>query len=104
MSKFNEKKMEQLVRVARDLIKTGKSYDRTIMAMLEPALTPSKKNALRNKMETAAEYIEDQLHELHCVCVELELADPQQWRYGEKKITSANGWAQLLKVRRHPQV
>jgi hypothetical protein len=44
------------------------------------------------------------MHELHCLSVEVGVAEKEEERYGEKVVTSSNGWSTLKKQRREPQL
>jgi len=91
--KVDTNKLDALIKCAKYLKKLEVSYQRnsSVAAIMDGDTSMKKRNAAFNKMETDAEAIEDQLHELHCLAVELGVADRDDSRYGETIVAGGRG-------------
>ena len=96
-------KMKEIVTVAKNIISSRKKVEKLDSVYLDKQSSQKRIEASRNKAETEMEYIEDMMHELHCLAVEIGIAEKDPDRYGEFQITSSNGWATLKKNRREPK-
>lgn len=102
--KINVNKMEEIIKVAKKVISSRKKIDKIDAIYLDRQNSQNRQNNARNKAQTEWEYIEDMMHELHCLNVEIGIAEKEPERYGEKEISSSNGWATLRKFRREPNI
>lgn len=96
--------MEEIIKVSKIVISSRKKIDKIDAVYLNRENSQNKKNNARNKAQTEWEYIEDMMHELHCLGVEVGIAEPEPERYGDIEISSSNGWATLKKYRREPKI
>ena len=95
-------KLEDMTKIIKKVISSRKKIDKIDSVYLNRNNSQSKQNNARNKAQTEWEYIEDMMHELHCLSVEIGISEKDNERYGEKIITSSNGWATVKKLRREP--
>lgn len=72
---------------------------------LESSSAPDAHAAKKRSVDRTGDVVqlERQLHEIHCLAVELGLADLQPHRYGEKRISLGFG-RETLELRRTPAV
>lgn len=91
-----------IAEIAKTIAKTQLQID-AMNAIPTLDMTPGKRSTHDNKIETLSEFIEERNHELHCLCVEVDLAKPEPERYGEKPLTSGYGWHDLKVFRRTPK-
>lgn len=100
--KIDINKMQEIISISKKVISSRNKIDKLDAVYLNRETSQSRQNNARNKAQTEWEYIEDMMHELHCLAVEVDIAEREDERYGEKIITSSNGWAELKKLRREP--
>jgi phenylalanine-4-hydroxylase len=101
--RLDTNKLEILKKQSAALWRAQKAYDRH-RDKDRSQYTQAQTNKWRNGLESQAEHIEQLAHEVHVTCVELGLAEYDESRYGEKIITSANGWSTLKVQRKTPQI
>lgn len=72
---------------------------------LESSSAPDAHAAKKRSVDRSGDVVqfERHMHEIHCLTVELGLADPQPHRYGEKRISLGFG-RETLDPRRTPVV
>ena len=102
--KIDIEKLESIICTSKKIIASRKKIVKIDKVYLDRSSSQSKINNARNKAQTEFEYIEDMMHELHCLSVEVGIAEREEYRYGEKNITSSNGWGVLKKYRREPNI
>lgn len=91
-----------IVAQLRKLQVVAKSIERAHVA-LENRKPPSVKNAAKDGEDRRAikQQIDRDMHELHCLAVEIGIADADPSRYGEKRISAGFG-RDCLEMRRAP--
>ena len=97
-------KLEAIINTSKKIIASRKKITKIDAVYLDSSNSQSKINNARNKAQIEFEYIEDMMHELHCLSVEIGVAEKEAERYGEKAVTSSNGWSTLKKQKREPQL
>lgn len=92
----------KMVAQLKKLQAVAKSIERAHVA-LKARKPPSAKNAARDEDDRRAikQQIDRDMHELHCLAVEIGIADADPARYGEKRIAAGFG-RDLLEMRRVP--
>lgn len=91
-----------IVAQLRKLQAVAKSIERAHVA-LENRKPPSVKNAAKDGEDRRAikQQIDRDMHELHCLAVEIGIAEPDASRYGEVRIAAGFG-RERLELRRIP--
>ena len=103
MAKVNIDKLTKLIEISKEIIKSQKKVDYLNQSYALDS-TNSQRGRIRNKQESECEYMEKQLHELHCIAVEIGIADLDESRYGEKTITTGSGWHEQKILKRRPNI
>lgn len=92
--------IKQAQRTKKALLDAQKKSERQRNAGLDAS--PKRRQALAQATRTAFEDVDTQAHELHCLAVELGIAQPEPERYGEKSIRwNGCDWAVH---RRYPKI
>lgn len=100
--RIETEKIKEIIKVSKLILSARKKID-SLEIQINPQISQSRRNSIRNKCQTNHEFIEDMMHELHCLSVEVGIAEREEERYGEFEITSSNGWSVLKKLRREPK-
>jgi len=90
-------KIEKLVKFSKIYLQDTKKHNELSEFNTE-GYTQSKINSLRDRKQSLGEEIMRVEHEIHCLVVELELAQPEEWRYGN--IDIGQGIGHLGRVQR----
>jgi len=102
--KVKTEKIKSIIEVSKQILTSHKKFEKNRDAMTDFDKSQKARDKHRNKMETEMQYIEERIHELHCLSVEAGIALFDKDRYKPHIYSEANGWGRVITTRREPKI
>lgn len=102
--KVKTEKIKNIIEVSKNILASHKKFEKYRDKLGEQDLTIRQIEKTKNLMEIEAEWLENGIHELHCLAVECGIAQVEPLRYGEVNVSSGTGWQNGIIYRRKPNI
>ena len=86
-------KFKSISATAKHIAKSYEDMKKYSIKSADFSLSEAQRGKARENANYLGSHIEIQIHELHCLCVELGIADYDSGRYGDR-IHIINGWTE----------